>query len=150
MQNPDPQTQAANAQTPPTMQDPEFSRRLCSGKIFSLNSVTVNVAHDIAFTNMSFSTFRKKCGTNVATTPILKNCFRPSPTVYAQCDQYFNSENWSYTASLNANTVVADPRANYNYASNFRSPLNGTLTVNLLFEKNSKKLRFYQIIVHFY
>jgi hypothetical protein len=127
------------------------SRKLRSGKIFSLNNVVLQVNSNIVYTNMSFSTVNKISEANFNAKPCLKNRFRPTPTVYAESDQCFNGQLYLFNSHLKAENVKEDdPCENRTYSSRFKSPLNGTLTIALDHDKDSKKLKFTHIIVHFY
>jgi hypothetical protein len=128
-----------------------LSRKLRSGKIFSLNNVVLQVNSNIVYTSMSFSTVKKIKETNFNAKPCLKQRFRPSPTVYAESDQRFNGQLFLFNSHLKAENVKEDdPCENRTYSSRFKSPLNGALTIALDHDKDSKILKFTHVIVHFY
>jgi hypothetical protein len=149
--DPDPNPQANDAQILTPAQDQVFGRRLRSGKIFALNNVQVKVNPNICFTNMSFTAFQKNNENCNYLKPCIKTVFRPTPTVYASSEQKFDGSMWMYNTMLNASNIsVDDPREKKTYESGFRSPVPGTLTIDLNFETTNKKIRFNRITVHFY
>jgi hypothetical protein len=133
------------------VQDTPFGRRHRSGKIFSLQNITVEVDPQIAFGEIAFAIYNTVTTHARQMKPCLKTVFRPNPTVYASSKQTFYDGCWSFGTSISEHEIKDDDHGEKRkYSSGFKSPLPGTLTLKLNFEQNYTKIKFDKIYVHFY